>query len=187
MHVKTRWLRGSELLDHIQKHAVVAEPDPCGLFWRVFEPMIVWKKTYSNTGQVLRQALTQLEIPAGAQFYSAPLLALQASRNRFDEDLKMRCSEAKVLRQWTIIFDPVSPVHFDYLDDSLDVIHFEGPVRAVEPRCLRSTPRTSSRYAPDFKYNTGETVIPTVGFCQVGLQCAAGIHFFVNALDALDY
>lgn len=50
------------------------------------------------------------------------------------------------------------------------------------------TVNTSYAFHENFKYSTGETVHPTRNaFSWDNVACEAGIHFFLNVGDALDY
>jgi hypothetical protein len=59
----------------------------------------------------------------------------------------------------------------------------------IQHIAVRSTPDDSARssYDATFKYELGKTVTPEGGFCWSDSECASGIHFFLNLVDALAY
>ncbi|ASS33922.1 hypothetical protein FDI24_gp055 [Acidovorax phage ACP17] len=136
------------------------------------KPMVVYKATLSSGSN---RCLVELEIPVGAEVYSMSRNRMAAWNDR--DDRKMRCSSAKVLRQWTIgsMWSGGNAYPMQILS-------------SLPPRAAEAAKESFSSWDRTFVYANKKVVKPKgASFSLFRDQCDAGIHFFVNPGDALIY
>lgn len=134
----------------------------------VTTPLKVWKQTFTKGGDGYDNVIVALEIPAGAKIYSDIL-----DNNNNDPSLKIRASEAKVVKQFNVGF--------------VEVMYNWGGHNEYELEKYKMIKKSKSIHNSLFTYETGKTVEPTSGFSKKPEQCESGIHFFVNLSSALEY
>jgi len=129
-------------------------------FFIVKNPLYVFKSAYSVSGY---KVIISMVIPVGAMiFIGETSYGNPRRRINLKQCGKMRASAAYV--------------------HSIVAMCWNG--RKYEPIKYLKHAR-SGHYAP-FKYETGKTVIPD-HFGRGPRECSGGIHFFLNAKQALEY
>lgn len=134
----------------------------------VTTPLKVWKQTFTKDKDGYDNVIVALEIPAGAKIYSDIL-----DNNNPSPSLKIRASEAKVVKQFNVGFVEVT-------------YSFAGRKEYILEK-YKMIKKSKSIHNSLFTYETGKTVVPTFGFSEKYEQCDSGIHFFVNLSSALEY
>ncbi len=166
--IKTEHLNDAKIRKYINDNCTRTS---CG-FYVVNKPLKVWKKTYTEADH---NCVVALEIPVGAKIYANLLTAyyIQGVTKSQIDDRKMRASEAVVVKQFRI-------------GEANGYGHFQGIVERKYTG-YKEVKHTRSGHDNSFKYKVGKTVKPVNGFNLDDRICAAGVHFFVNLSDALDY
>ncbi|ASD50583.1 hypothetical protein FDI24_gp054 [Acidovorax phage ACP17] len=168
-------------------------------FYIVHKPMVVYKGTRVGHGLTTSyDAITELEIPAGAEVFSSTSEMWCDGDEYLGSDArKMRASRAKVLRSWQERIDERGGSSGFCGEDVVLCMHrrsvredvwwdkkiFQEGLRhaAIEVELTRSI------HQPNFCYQVGQEVVPWEAFERSPGQCASGIHFFVNPTDAYYY
>lgn len=132
------------------------------------KPVIGWKKCYICVNpssedkfvgpSFVDHAIVKLEIPADA--------ARRSPRN-----YKCRASKAKVLE-------------FFHIEETPQ-LHI--PKLSKKPFELKDREFVCSMHDRDFVYEIGKIIKPTNRFSNKPNECAAGIHFFLDIKQALNY
>jgi hypothetical protein len=162
------------LKHYVAQHLTMTKKTARGAFYRVVEPMHVFKKVYHNDGDPLtlgEGAIANLIIPKGATVYFRSV------------DGKMRTSRAHVHsivaykgHTWSSLRNLFTyHVSSSYIPSDL------------APACLVSVSTARSEFDGTFKYETGKTIKPFKRFSHTDEHCASGIHFFLNIREALAY
>lgn len=134
----------------------------------VTTPLKVWKQTFTKGEDGYDKVIVALEIPAGAKIYSDIL-----DKNNIGPCLKIRASEAKVVKQFNVGF--------------VEATYSFAGCKKYELEKYKMIKKSEAIHNSLFTYETGKTVLPTNGFSKKYAQCESGIHFFVNLSSALEY
>ncbi|ASS33926.1 hypothetical protein FDI24_gp061 [Acidovorax phage ACP17] len=159
-----------------------------GNFYIARKPMRVFKKTgYIDKPagrRHYRYVLVELEIPAGTVVYGGLPCAWE-NLGIASECRKMRAAQAKVVRQfYSECYLPHEPGALRVIMEqngqseglTLEALYW---LRPFDKRA------SESLWRPSFEYRNGEILTPDFSWNR--RQCAAGIHFFISPMDALDY
>jgi hypothetical protein len=168
-------VRGQELRDYFMSH-VKPHSDQ---FYKVVKPLHVFKVACNRHGA--KNRIVNLVIPVGAIVYAADCCF--SERSALD-GRKMRASEAYVHSIVKYNADTWWP-HNRHSFNEVHLYSENNPISFDVSRV--STAKVAHAFWNSFEYRTGNTVRPQKPFSMLSDQCDSGIHFFLNARDALTF
>jgi len=156
-------------------HGFVSQGDG---FYKVVNPLYVFKKAYTKAGY---SVLINLIIPTGAIIYGhISKLPQPYGKLSLQNCGKMRATRAKV-HSIIRLQDNITTVYRNFKGNDS---YMSGASRLLTEKEIRTAYSGHDDY---FKYEVGCTVRPKEPFDYFQGECASGIHFFLNAEQALDY
>lgn len=145
-------------------------------FFRLKKPLKAFKKLvtpYKNKNSVKNVVIANLVIPRGARVYADSFEYV----NFCIHNNKIRVDMAEVHSMLELRWEGVA-----YNPKDVDIFT-DIPIKKV-PVWKAQSIRSNNK---SFYYNTGKMVIPELPFSKDHLQCASGIHCFLNLREALAF